>query len=197
MALSRITAMPRLRLWLVVVPLAVAATQAGTALLDRFAGESYEGAELFSPGNASSVLLPPAVAFAVALLLGALLLLVRSPAPGRAVPLWSFACLPLVLFAVQEHVEWALGHHDAPIALVLHPMFAVGIAVQLPFALLAYGVARLLVGAAAAIGERRARRTAPARRLPCVSRPAGEAPLRTLVAAAGRSTRGPPVPIFL
>jgi hypothetical protein len=187
--------MPRLRL--VVVPLAVAGTQAGTAILDTFAGESYEGAELFSPGNASSVLLPPAVAFAVALLLGALLLLVRSPAPGRAVPLWSFACLPLVLFTVQEHVEWALGHHDVPVSLVFHPMFAVGIAIQLPFALLAYCLARLLVGVAAAIGERRTRRTTPARRPRGVTRPAREAPLRTLVAATGRSTRGPPVPISL
>ena len=189
--------MPRLRLWLVVVPLAVAGTQAGTAILDTFAGESYEGAELFSSGNASVILLPPAVAFAAALLLGALLLLARAPGAGRAVPLWSFACLPLVLFAVQEHVEWALGHHDVPVALVFHPMFSVGIAIQLPFALLAYCVARLLVGVASAIGERRARRATPARASLKAPRPAREAPVRTLLAAAGRSTRGPPLPISL
>ena len=196
MAVSTITSMPRLRLWLVVVPLAVAGTQTGTALLDTFAGESYEGAELFARGNASAVLLPPVAALAVALVLGALLLLVRAPAAGRAVPLSAFACLPLVLFTLQEHVEWALGHHQAPLVLVFHPMFAVGIAIQLPFALLAYCVARLLVGVASSIGERR-RRVMPTRRSVSVARPAGEAPLRALLPAAGRSTRGPPLPISL
>jgi hypothetical protein len=189
--------MPRLRLWLVVVPLAVAGAQAGTAILDTFAGESYEGAELFSPGNASAVLLPPAAAFAAALLLGALLLYVRSPGAGRTVPLWAFACLPLVLFAAQEHVEWALGHHGVPLLLALHPMFAVGIALQLPFAALSYAVARLLVGAASAIGARRARRTGRARTSPRVLRPASEASLRTLFSGSRASTRGPPLPILL
>jgi hypothetical protein len=187
--------MPGLRPWLVVVPLAVAGTQAGTAILDTFAGESYEGAELFSSENPSAVLLPPALAFAAALVLGALLLVVRSHASARAVPLWSFAVLPLVLFTVQEHAEWALGHHGIPLTLVANPEFPIGIAIQLPFALLAYGVARLLVGVASAIGARNARRPAAIRRPVKARRPAGEAPLRTLLAASGRSTRGPPVPI--
>jgi hypothetical protein len=197
MAVSRIGAMRRLRLWLVLVPLAVAGTQAGTVLLDTFAGKSYEGAELFSRGSASAVLLPPVVACAAALLLGALLSIVRAPTAGRALPLWAFACLPLVLFAVQEHVEWALGHHDVPLVLVVHPMFAVGIAIQLPFAALSYAVARLLVGAAAAIGARRSRRPTPARRPFRALLPVGEASLRTLFSGSRASTRGPPVPISL
>ena len=63
----------------------------------------------------------------------------------RSLPAWAFALLPLVGFAVQEFFErWLVGA-GFPWWMVLQPTFRIGLALQLPFALIAFLLARLLL----------------------------------------------------
>ena len=58
------------------------------------------------------------------------------------------ASLPPVAFALQEHAERLLVRDGLPLATALEPTFALGLVLQVPFALLAWLLARALVGAA-------------------------------------------------
>ena len=68
--------------------------------------------------------------------------------PGRIV-----ALTPLLLFSVQEHVEYALGHGRVSV-LVLQPAFLLGLLLQVPFAVAAWVAAAVLLRLAAAIARR-------------------------------------------
>jgi hypothetical protein len=131
------------RIWLVVLPLLAVGSEAAHELLGLFAPGSYKGAELFQAGGGGRALLPLLIAVGAVLVLGGL---VMSRAGYRRPQLSSkaFAALPLVAFAVQEHVEYAIGHGGVDWTLAAHPAFLVGLALQLPFAVVAYLVARLL-----------------------------------------------------
>jgi hypothetical protein len=63
----------------------------------------------------------------------------------RPVPAWAFALLPVLAFTLQEFLERILAGSSFPWWLVLQPTFQIGIALQLPIALIAYLVARLLL----------------------------------------------------
>lgn len=70
---------------------------------------------------------------------------------GGSPPLWLFALAPPVGFALQEHAERML-HHDGIVLLAAQePAFLVGLALQLPFALVALLTARVLLAAADAL----------------------------------------------
>jgi hypothetical protein len=63
-------------------------------------------------------------------------------ARGKTIPAWLIALVPLVGFALQEHVE-RFGHSgDVPWAAALEATFLVGLGLQLPFAALAFVAAR-------------------------------------------------------
>jgi hypothetical protein len=131
------------RIWLVVLPLLAVGSEAAHELLGLFAPTSYEGAELFAPGANARALLPLLIGVAALLVLGGLVMSRaghRRPRLSRK----AFAALPLVVFAVQEHVEYAIGHGGVDWTLVAHPAFVLGLALQFPFAVVAYLVSRLL-----------------------------------------------------
>ena len=67
----------------------------------------------------------------------------RSPAPKA----WPFAAAALSAFVIQEHLE-RLAHTGELPFLLSRPVFLLGLALQLPFALLAWLGARLLLRAA-------------------------------------------------
>jgi hypothetical protein len=72
---------------------------------------------------------------------------------GTRPPLWLFALVPPVGFALQEHAERML-HHDAFSAgTVSEPTFLAGLLLQLPFAILALLTARALLVAAGALAR--------------------------------------------
>jgi hypothetical protein len=71
---------------------------------------------------------------------------VRAPA-GRA-PAWLFATCPPLAFLLLESAERAFDP-----AFLLEPAVLVGLVLQLPFAVLAFGLARLLLRAADALGR--------------------------------------------
>jgi hypothetical protein len=113
----------------------------------------------------------------------------------RPVPAWTFALLPLLCYALQELIERWLAGSSVPWWMVLQPTFRVGLALQLPFALAAFLLARVLLRAGAtAAGRVRAHAPRPSDRsplptswlVPPITRVAGIATF-TL-----RPARGPP-----
>jgi hypothetical protein len=105
-------------------------------------------------------------------------------------PAWLFAAAPLVAFAVQEHLERAVQGQPAA-RTALEPAFALGLALQLPFALLAYVAARILFRTVAlVVGFFRPRR---ARLRPAATeRPGFRFSFPRPALARGFSSRGPP-----
>ncbi len=182
------------RLWLVMLPLLIAGTEGATSLLDRFAPQSYETVELFSQSNSSHGLLPLVAAAGGAALLWAVCSFATNAPPTRQHPRWPFACLPPLAFALQEHVEYVIGHGHVSWLLAANPVFLAGLLLQAPFALAAYVLARLLVEVAFAIAERRLPpRGASPRRPPVFVRPSGRGAARRLRFVGDRTlTRGPP-----
>lgn len=71
----------------------------------------------------------------------------------RPVPAWAFALLPMLGFTLQEFCERLLSGAPFPWWIVLQPTFRIGLLLQLPFALVAYLVARALLRAADEMGR--------------------------------------------
>jgi hypothetical protein len=113
-------------------------------------------------------------------------------------PAYRFALLPLLGFSLQEHLERLVQSGGFPVDAVLEPTFVVGLLLQLPLALLAYLLARLLLDAAETLGLAlsaipRRRRFVSARVLVgWAVEQAGASPRPAL--AQGYSERGPPLP---
>ena len=66
----------------------------------------------------------------------------------RPVPAWAFALLPMLGFTLQELLERWLAGAPAPWLTALQPTFRAGLLLQLPFALAAYLLAKLLLRSA-------------------------------------------------
>jgi hypothetical protein len=71
----------------------------------------------------------------------------------RPVPAWAFALLPMLGFLLQELFERWLSSGSFPWWMVHQPTVRVGVLLQLPFALAAYLVAKLLLRAADRVGR--------------------------------------------
>ena len=109
---------------------------------------------------------------------------------------WAFALLPPLSFTVQELLERWLAVHQAPWWMFEQPTFRIGLLLQLPFALLAYLVARALLRAARTAGESIASILTPRPGTavwPGLPRPHRTTPNRPRAVALGWSVRGPPV----
>jgi hypothetical protein len=189
----------RLILWAVSLPVAVAGTQVGHALAYRLVTPSAEARAhaLSESGHAYLAYLPVLLAAATVVVLAALAVEVRSAvaaqegSPGRPCA-WVFAVLAPALFVCQEHFERLLHDGAFPWDAALAPSFAVGLALQVPFALAAYAVARLLLRAARSLGRLLAR-PAPPRRLSATGWPVARVDVPRLPALAlGYGSRGPP-----
>ncbi len=68
--------------------------------------------------------------------------LMRPGARRRAVAPWMFAALPMLGFTLQELLERWLSGAGFPWWMVLQPTFRVGLALQIPFAIAAFLIAR-------------------------------------------------------
>ena len=111
------------------------------------------------------------------------------------VPAAPFALVPVAAFLFQEHLERLLHDGHFPLGLLLESPILLGLALQLPFALLAYATAWVLLRATAALVRALAggwrglavRGTASARVPLTVTLP------RARVLARGYTGRGPPL----
>ena len=160
------------------------------------APDAHERAELLAgTGHGYFSYLPFAVALFAALVVAGFVAAsfdARRRATSVALDRWPLALLPFATFALQEHVERHLHDGAFPWHAAGDPTFALGLVLQIPFAVAAYVAARLLLRAADALGRIRTTKLS--------LRPAAERPLPVLIAdlvrrhplADGHSSRGPP-----
>jgi hypothetical protein len=118
----------------------------------------------------------------------------RVRAGALTAPLWLFALLPPVGFAVQSHLEELLATGALPFAAALEPTFALGLVLQIPFAVAAYLAARALIALAVAVARRLLADPprSPHRREHVPRPPVRIAVVRTAVCALGQGQRAPP-----
>jgi hypothetical protein len=195
--------MKRSLLWLVAVPLVVAGSQVAHVLAYRIAYPDVpvRVRALLLSGHGYMELMPLAIGVAAAVAVLSLAVAVADVARGRAIralPAWAFAVLPLLGFALQEHLERLLHTGSFPTNAILAPTFLPGLLLQLPFGLLAYLAARLLLRGAASLGRVvAARGRSLGRRLSCaaIARPtvAYDRHPRRSPLASPCSKRGPPL----
>jgi hypothetical protein len=137
--------------WLVTLPLALAGAElAHAATNSLFGSPTRPGWELFDGGGLGRGLLPLLIAIALTLVVVAL--------AGRVAGIWRsqdrsqglvpFACVAPLVFVIQEHVESFLDTRQLPLTTVLDRSFLPGLALQLPFAAIAWLIARALLKAA-------------------------------------------------
>ena len=193
--------MRRALTWLVALPVLLAGSQAAHVVAYRWVyPEAHVRLQaLVSTGHGYLSRLPLALGVAGAVATLSLLLSAVDAARGRAarsLPAWAFALLPPLAFALQEFLERSLHLGAFAWQTPFAPTFVPGLALQLPFALVAYVAARLLLRAA----ERAGRALAPGRpRLrrapPVVAAPPVEAlPVRGNALSCLLAKRGPPLP---
>jgi hypothetical protein len=146
--------------WLLTLPLAVVGSQLAHALAYRLAtGSDRERShELAASGHGYLADAPVVLAICAALVLIALVHELRTVFAGHAgrsprLSAMSFAVLAPAIFVGQEHFERLLHSGTFASALVFEKTFFLGLAMQLPFALIAYVCARLLLGAARAVAR--------------------------------------------
>ena len=161
--------------WLVALPAAAGGVLAAHAAAYGLVGGGADAEHGYLP------LAEASVCALLALGLVAALLAARAGAPARPHAL-AFALAPPLAFLLQETAERSF----AP---PLEPVVLLGLALQLPFAALAYLAARLLLRAAAALAP--APRPHPGAARPVHVRPLFAAPRPALVPA--RHGRGPPL----
>ena len=192
----------RLIAWFVTLPLAIAGTQVAHALAYRLtiSSNTERTHELSSTGHGYAAYLPLALAIGAVLVAYALVAEVRhiaAASPGRARPrVLHFAVVAPAVFATQEHVERLVHDGSYPWTTALAASFVAGLLLQVPFGLITYVLARLLLGAAGTFGDLLAVRRQPARLRPAVvlwpvatvARPHASA------LALGYGSRGPPAP---
>ena len=161
--------------WLVALPAAAGGVLAAHAAAYALAGDDADAAHGYLP------LAEASVCALLALGLVAAVLAARAGAPARPHAL-AFALAPPFAFLLQETAERGF-------ALPLEPVVLLGLALQLPFAALAYLAARLLLRAAAALAPAPRPRLRPVR--PVHAWPSSTAPRPALLLA--RQSRGPPL----
>ena len=184
--------------WLVTLPLAVAGAElAHTATNRLFGSPTRSGGELFDGSGAGRELLPLLIAVALTLVVVALAGRVAGfwRSPGRSPGLMPFACVAPLVFVIQEHVESFLGTRQLPLTTVLDRSFLPGLALQLPFAAVAWLIARALLkvadGVRRLIGRKR---PVPFAGVPRVLRSkAQDSWLRLPRRSTACSGRGPPL----
>jgi hypothetical protein len=185
--------------WLVAVPLLYAGSQAGHVLAYRlvYPGTPIRSRVLLATGHGYYDRLPLALGIAGGVALVSLLVAALDASrgrPARTLPPWAFGLLAPTAFALQEFLELSLHTGTFAWHAAAAPTFLPGLVVQLPFALLAWLVARLLLRAAVQAGRAFAAQRPSGRTplLPCPV-PAGTAPLRKRLLAHRLAKRGPPL----
>jgi hypothetical protein len=169
--------MRRTLTWLVTLPLAAASVLLGHALAYRITGAPLGDVH----GYLEHV---PQVVFILASV--AVLGLAADTRARRRSPL-PLATVGVAAFVVQEHLE-RFAHTGHLPFLLASPVFWVGIALQLPLAVVVWLLARGIADELATPLERAVARLA---HVPVAPAPS-PAVVRSRVAAGGRRTRGPP-----
>jgi hypothetical protein len=190
--------MRRFAPWLTAVPLALVGTLAGHAVGYRAAvPDSHERAHvLAATGHGYLTYAPLVVALCVALVVLGFAAMVSAAVRGRAHAgssrIGFVAALPPLAFLLQETLERYVEHGHVHWAFLVSAPVLLGLATQVPFALLAAAIAFALTVAAVRIAQAVAAaprpRVAPTAFL---AWPGVDLPLRPVL-ARGYPSRGPP-----
>ena len=117
----------------------------------------------------------------------------RGGPPGARAPAWLVGLLPLLAFVLQEYLERYAQHGWVEWGVALEPTFVVGLALQLPFALIAAFATLVLVRAAKAVAAVLSGRRSPRlRSLGAFASPVHPDLPRTPMLALGYAGRAPP-----
>lgn len=145
-------------MWLITLPLAIVGSQVAHAAGYRLAtGDGEFAHALASSGHGYLAYAPLALGICAAFvvlalareLLGALRGHDRASRPSALV----FSVLAPAIFVAQEHFE-RLAHDGVfPTSLLVEKTFLLGLGLQVPFALVAYALARLLLRATRAVAH--------------------------------------------
>lgn len=190
--------MGRRRIWLLTAPILVAGLFVGHQVGYRLAiTDPHQRQEaLERAGHGYFAYAPYLGALFLACAMVAIGLRIRAAYPGRAGHLlpWPFALLPPLGFVLLETLERLGSHHGVSLATLVAPEFVLGLALQLPFALLALLVATLLGKLADVVGKAFRHSWSPPLLRPLSLRlsPAAAVPPRLPVAALAYGVRGPP-----
>jgi hypothetical protein len=186
--------------WLLTLPLAIVGSQLAHNVAYRLTTPNEAGRthELAASVHSYLTYAPAALGICAVLVVLSLahelgqLLARRSRPPSRPSAL-SFALLAPGIFVAQEHFERLFHDGVFPLHVVLELSFLVGLVLQLPFAVAAYVLARLLLRAVRSLGRwlatsarRRLAGHAPSRPATCTFVP------RVPALALGYGSRGPP-----
>jgi hypothetical protein len=185
--------------WPVAVPLSALGVLAAHWLSYRLVVPDAHAREhlLAATGHGYLIYAPLIVGVSLALIvLGfghAIVRELRGESPATNAPAWLVGFVPLLAFVVQEYVERCLQHGSIEWGVALESTFVVGLALQVPFALVA-GLATLLLtrvarGVAAIISRRPAPRL---RKLRPFLLPVSLDLPRTPLLALGYAGRAPP-----
>jgi hypothetical protein len=186
--------------WLSALPLIVAGSQVAHVFAYRWVYPSSQVRlqALLATGHGYMDQLPLVFGIGAAVaslsLLAAVLETTRGR-PLRGLPAWAFALLPLLTFVAQEILERSLHSGTLVWQAVESPTFLPGLVLQLPFALIAYLTARLLLRTAAAVGQvlRRLRVPPVGRGAAAVRPPVGVSLPRLAPLAGSAAGRAPPL----
>jgi hypothetical protein len=188
--------------WVLTAPLLVLSLLAGHSLGYRWAvADPHARAHLLQDsGHGYFAYAPLLIAVGFTLIAAALAARIHAAARGDRLggsPPWLFALLPPIAFVVQEFVERLLHSGHVHVATLAEPAVLIGLALQLPLAVIALGLAWLLAQAADQLGQAIAER--PRNRLAgmALPRPAEDPLLPAFaVSTQGWSQRGPPFRSF-
>jgi hypothetical protein len=184
---------------LVCAPITVAGLFAAHALSYRLTTGSAHDAHALLESTGHGYLHPVqtvGLAVAVALSLAGVLMRLRCER-GSSRGAWWIALAPPLAFVVQEHTERLVNDGVLPTGLVLQPVFVFGLLLQVPFAVLALALARMLL----ALADRVAAAVRPTCRIGRSRAAPRRVPLtvaRLLVAPLARRGAGrapPPIPV--
>lgn len=186
--------------WLLFPPFAAAGWLGAHAVAYRLvAPDDHHRNELLAEsGHGYLGAAPLVLACAVTLVVAGLAMAIHDGFHGRRhtrIPIWPLALVPLLGFAVQEHVERLIELGAFPTGAALEPTFLVGMALQLPIAALACLAARAMLVFGRAVGRRVA---APAvlrlraRNVDVQLFPREPAVSRGSILAGGHGQRAPP-----
>jgi len=190
----------RLGAWVVAVPVMLAGTELAHALAYRLvypqASVRWRVLAASGHGYMSRAALVLGLGFALVAvgLISGLVDAARRRPTTKVAP-WAFALLPLLGFTAQEFLERWVAAGSIPWWMVEQPTFRIGLLLQVPFAALAYLLARVLLGAARSAAE--ALSFAPSLPRPAAGpvarRPEAAAVARRRAPGLGWGLRGPPV----
>jgi hypothetical protein len=134
--------------WLLMLPLMAAGCLAAHSAAYRL----VEPTPAESTTHGYLALAPLVLAVGIALGVVAALRSALAGRIGAGGPAYLFALLPPLAFTLQEHLERAFQPGESMFGTAFEPSFLVGLALQLPFALLALVIARTLLRVVEAAG---------------------------------------------